>query len=310
MNSVNLELFGLDPKVQKAIQSAQALATSKVPVLIVGETGIGKKTLAKFIHENSSRASKAFAAVDCAAGDDDVANKILGYRDEDSNRFIKGVLENSNGGTVVFTNVDALEEKFQKRIYEIFNQLADYDIDIRIICTTSKNLSKLVGSGRFYRGLYTYIAANQVFLSPLRERIGDLDNILRMTLNELSAGTVAFSDDARNKLLQHYWTHNIAEIKRVLGATLEQFEGDVLMETDLAIGEKKVMSATTDDQHGEGITLMSLKEAEKLLIQKALLHTGENRTQAAKILGVSIRTLRNKINEYRTSGSPYFVNLR
>jgi two-component system response regulator FlrC len=310
MNSVNLELFGLDPKVQKAIQSAQTLAASKVPVLVVGETGIGKKTLAKFIHDNSSRASKTFATVDCSAAADEVANKILGYRDEESNRFIKGVLENSNGGTVVFTNVDSLEEKFQKRIYEIFNQLADYDIDIRIICTTSKNLSKLVGSGRFYRGLYTYIAANQVFLSPLRERIGDLDNILKTLLSELSQGTVVLSDEARNKLLQHYWTHNIDEIKRVLTATLDQFEGDVLLESDLAIGEKKVMNSNSTEQNGEGITLMSLKEAEKLLIQKALLHTGENRTQAAKILGVSIRTLRNKINEYRTSGSPYFVNLR
>ncbi len=310
MNSVNLELFGLDPKIQKAIQSAKNLASSKVPVLIVGEKGIGKKTLAKFIHDNSSRANKIFASVDCSAPAQEVANKILGYRDEESNRFIKGVLENSNGGTVVFTNVDALEEKFQKRIYEIFNQLADYDIDIRIICTTSKNLSKLVGSGRFYRGLYTYIAANQVFLSPLRERLGDLDNILKIVLAELSDNTVTFSDEARNKLLQHYWTHNIAEIKKVLSASLDGFEGQVLHEQDIALGEKKVMNTSANDQVGEGISLMSLKEAEKLLIQKALLHTGENRTQAAKILGVSIRTLRNKINEYRSSGSPYFVNLR
>lgn len=310
MSSINLELFGLDPKVQKALETAKNLSSTKVPVLVVGETGIGKKTLAKYIHENSSRASKTFASVDCSEDPENVANRILGYRDEESNRFIKGILENSNGGTVVFTNVDALEEKFQKRIYEIFNQLADYDIDIRIICTTSKNLSKLVGSGRFYRGLYTLIAANQLFLSPLRERIGDLDNILKMVLSEISEGTVVLSDDARNKLLQHYWTHNIEEIKKVLTATVEEFEGDIILEQDLALGEKKMSSSNAGDQNSDVISLMSLKEAEKLLIQKALLHTGENRTQAAKILGVSIRTLRNKINEYRTTGSPYFVNLR
>lgn len=310
MNSINLELFGLDPKIQKALETAKNLSSTKVPVLIVGETGIGKKTLSKYIHENSSRSSKSFAIVDCADTPENVANKILGYRDEESGRFIKGILENSNGGSVVFTNVDALEEKFQKRIYEIFNQLADYDIDIRIICTTSKNLSKLVGSGRFYRGLYTLIAANQLFLSPLRERIGDLDNILKLLLSEISEGAIVLSDDARNKLLQHYWTHNIAEIKKVLTATVQDLDGEVILEHDLALGEKKILNSHTGEQSSDVISLMSLKEAEKLLIQKALLHTGENRTQAAKILGVSIRTLRNKINEYRTHGSPYFVNLR
>ena len=98
-------------------------------------------------------------------------------------------------------------------------------------------------------------------------------------------------------------------MKAVIEASVNDLSEGVLTDADLQIGEKKTVSMATDSD-GEGIRLMSLKEAEKLLIKKALIHTSENRTQAARLLGVSIRTLRNKINEYRNSGSVYFVNLR
>ena len=111
------------------------------------------------------------------------------------------------------------------------------------------------------------------------------------------------------KVLSHYWTHNVEELKAVIETSLEKLEGDVLDEDQIMIGERRTTSMMSDDE-SEGIRLMSLKDAEKLLIKKALIHTSENRTQAAKILGVSIRTLRNKINEYRTDGNSFFLNLR
>ena len=111
------------------------------------------------------------------------------------------------------------------------------------------------------------------------------------------------------KIVGHYWTHNVKELKAIIESTLQNIEGEVITEELLEIGEKKAVNIISDDD-SEGIRLMSLKEAERLLIKKALVHTSENRTQAAKILGVSIRTLRNKINEYRNEGNSYFVNLR
>ena len=120
---------------------------------------------------------------------------------------------------------------------------------------------------------------------------------------------VEVNPTALQKILSHYWTHNVQELKAVLENSVNNGDGTTLSEADLEIGEKKAVSLITDEDN-EGIRLMSLKEAEKLLIKKALIHTSENRTQAAKILGVSIRTLRNKINEYRGAGNAYFVNLR
>ena len=309
MESVNVELFGKDPKIQKAIALARNVSVSKAPVLIVGEAGVGKKTLASFIHENSTRADQELIYVDCSQSAQQVENAILGFRDEQNGRFTKGALEAANGGTVVLANIDGIEDEFQKRIHQVLSELDDYDIDLRIIATTSKNLSKLVGSGRFYRGLYTYISNNSINLTPLREREGDLEMLAKHFASQASENSIQFEDSAMDKILGHYWTHNVQELKAVIESSVTNCENENLSEADLEIGEKKAVNLINDDD-SEGIRLMSIKEAEKLLIQKALVHTSENRTQAAKILGVSIRTLRNKINEYRNNGSVYFVNLR
>ena len=309
MEAVNLELFGKDVKVMKALSTAKNVSVTKAPVLISGEAGVGKRTLGLFIHQNSSRSDGPLITVDCSQEPQEVENCILGYRDQETGRFHKGALESANGGTVIFSNVDGLEDNFQKRLHSILNELGDYDIDLRIISTTTKNLSKLVGSGRFYRGLYTAISSNSINLTPLRERISDLQMISSHLVNIYSEGRKVIGQEGMNKICSHYWTHNIQELKAIVEASIEKSESDCLESADILIGERRAVSMMSEDD-SEGIRLMSLKDAEKLLIKKALVHTSENRTQAAKILGVSIRTLRNKINEYRQDGSAFFVNLR
>lgn len=312
METINLELFGKDPKIQKALSIARNVAVTKAPVLIIGEIGVGKKSLGTYIHQNSNRADKNMRVVECLSSAQDVENAILGYRDDESGRFIKGALEEANGGTVIFANIDAIEDEFQKRLHKILTELDDYDIDIRIMATTTKNLSKLVGSGRFYRGLYTLVSMNSINLTPLRERPNDLENLTKYFLAiECAKNETTLTIDplAMDKIMSHYWTHNVHELQMVIANSVANAENGVLIEGDLEIGEKKTIGLLNDDD-SEGIRLMSLKDAEKLLIKKALVHTSENRTQAAKILGVSIRTLRNKINEYRSGGSAFFINLR
>lgn len=309
MEAVRFELFGNDPKIQKAVQFAQNVAVTKAPILIVGEVGTGKKTLGQLVHQRSSRAGKEVLIIDCSEDQKTVENKILGYREEETGRFVKGVLETANGGSVIFSNVDCLEESFQKRLHQIFLELADYEIDIRVISTTTKNLSKLVGAGRFYRGLYTYLSGTQISLTPLRERVTDIKTLAQSFANSFTGQEVNISDEAIEKLASHYWTHNIGELKAVIENSIGEEGGNEINVEDLTIGEKKTVNMISEGDD-DGIKLMSLKEAERLLIKKALTHTSENRTQAAKILGVSIRTLRNKINEYRSEGNSYFVNLR
>ena len=311
METIRVELFGTDARVEKALGQARNLSVSKAAVLIVGENGVGKRTLGRYIHENSGRASQAFELVDCSLPAQDVENRILGHRDNITGRFNKGILEAANKGTVVFANIDCLDEEFQKRLHKIINELEDYDIDVRLIATTTKNLSKLVGAGRFYRGLFTIFANNTVSIPALRERQEDLQRLARHFMaeaTETNEESTEIDSIAMDRITSHYWANNIHELKQVIASSINN-NSSLLDESAYELNDKKSVSFMSEDD-SDGVRLMSLKDAEKLLIKKALIHTSENRTQAAKILGVSIRTLRNKINEYRTDGSSYFVNLR
>ncbi len=305
-------MIGTNPKVIKAMETAKTLAKSNVPILIVGESGTGKKNLCQYISTLSSRGERPFFVVDCARDVSDVQNDILGHRDHEG-KFHKGVLEKANGGVVVFSNIDALDESFQKKLYTILNELSDYEIDIRLMATTTKNLSKYVGAGRFYRGLYTFFSASQINLPPLRERKEDIPALTSYFAdkfsNELSLGMVQIDQPVIDKLCNNYWTHNVRELESLLENALRNCQEGVLNVTALEAGERKHDARGTDADE-DGFKLMTLRDAEKMLIKKALIHTSENRTQAARILGVSIRTLRNKINEYRVEGTSYFVNLR
>ncbi len=306
-------LVGNHPKFVKAVEFAKNLSVTKSPVLVVGESGSGKKAFCQFVHSNSARNAGKTLVVDCAQEAKAVENEILGHRDEETGSFNRGVLERANGGSVILANIDALDEKFQKRLYQILQELGDYDLDVRIMATTTKNLSKYVGAGRFYRALYTYFSGSQIVLVPLRERGSDIELLAQHFANNWTTAnekaTISFSEEAKKKICSFYWAHNVAELKSVIENTIANTEDAIIDINAIELGEKKT-EAESNEVDEDGLRLMSLKEAEKLLIKKALIHTSENRTQAAKILGVSIRTLRNKINEYRNNGNNYFVNLR
>ena len=313
MLTQGLILVGNHPKFNTALETAKNVAVTKTPVLISGEAGSGKKALGRYIHQNSARKSARIEIVDCLEDSQTVEKIVLGHRDDESGRFNRGVLEVANGGTVIFANIDALDENFQKRLYTILQELPDYELDVRILATTSKNLSKLVGAGKFSRALYTYFNGAQIDMIALRERGTDVELIARHFINEISSesslGDISLCSEAARKLTDYNWNNNLTELRSFIRKTISNMEGSTLDLQAIEKGERKIefTSVETDE---DGVKLMSLKDAEKLLIKKALVYTSENRTQAAKILGVSIRTLRNKINEYRSEGTSYFVNLR
>lgn len=313
MLSQGLVLVGNHPKFNHALETARNVSVTKTPVLIAGEAGSGKKALGSYIHQNSVRKNGRLEIVDCSFDSATVEKLVLGYRDEDSGKFNRGVLEVANGGTVIFANIDALDDNFQKRLYTILQELPDYELDVRILATTSKNLSKLVGAGKFSRALFTYFSGAQIDMIALRERGTDVELIARHFINEyaseMESGDIQLADEAARKLSDYNWSQNLSELKTFIRKTCSSMESSVLDLQAIENGERKVEFSTSEIDE-DGFKLMSLKDAEKLLIKKALVFTSENRTQAAKILGVSIRTLRNKINEYRSEGTTYFINLR
>lgn len=312
MLTQGLVLVGNHPKFNYTLETARNVAVTKTPILVSGEAGSGKKSLGVYIHQNSARKNGRLEIVDCSMDVIEVEKAVLGFRDE-AGRFNRGVLELANGGTVIFANIDNLDESFQKRLITILQELSDYELDVRVIGTTSKNLSKLVGAGKFLRTLYSFFNGIQIDMPCLKERGTDLELIARHLINQISRQngneSMEISSEAIQKLNEYNWSHNISDLKSFITKAMNNIEGNIFDLNAIEKGESKVeMKLGEIDE--EGLKLMSLKDAEKLLIKKALVYTSENRTQAAKILGVSIRTLRNKINEYRSEGTSYFVNLR
>ncbi len=305
-------IVGTHPKFIKSLETARNVAVTKTPVLICGEAGCGKRTLGHYIHLNSVRKNAAIEVVDCSAEVEEVERRVLGYREADG-RFQRGVLEVANGGTVIFAHIDALDESFQKRLFTILQELPDYELDVRILATTTKNLSKLVGAGKFSRPLLTYFGGAQINLMALRERGTDVELLAKTFTAEWCEETqqqaFTISPEALARLNDQAWNGNVTELRLAVRSAAAQAQ-DCVIDVAAFQTEVKRSEGFTSETDEDGVKLMSLKDAEKLLIKKALVFTSENRTQAAKILGVSIRTLRNKINEYRSEGSQYFVNLR
>ena len=225
METIRVEFFGKDAKSLKVLKFAENVAVTKAPVLITGEVGVGKRTLAKYIHSLSSRKDENILLVDCSQEPQAVEDEILGHRSLETGRFVKGVLETANGGTVVLANVDGISDDFQQRLLQIFYELSDYDIDVRFIATTTKNLSKQVGAGKFYRAFYTYLSGTQIVMTSLRERVGDIQylsrEILKILCEEQDIPIPIIEEEVGKKLLAHYWTHNLGELISVMKTTLE-----------------------------------------------------------------------------------------
>lgn len=305
-------IVGNHPKFTKSLETARNVAVTKTPVLISGEAGCGKRTLGHYIHTHSVRKNQTIEVVDCSSDIAEVERRVLGFREADG-RFQRGVLEVANGGTVIFAHIDALDDNFQKRLYTILQELPDYELDVRVLATTTKNLSKLVGAGKFSRALLTYFGGAQIHLMPLRERGTDVELLanafVKEWCDETQSAAITIAADACARLNDQAWNGNLTELRQSIRAAASQAQEGIL-DVSCFLAEGKRNEGFTLETDEDGVKLMSLKDAEKLLIKKALVFTSENRTQAAKILGVSIRTLRNKINEYRSEGSQYFVNLR
>ncbi len=308
----NFEVLGMSPKYLQTIEFARNVSVTKNPVLIIGESGTGKRTICKYIHQSSARREQPFLIVDCSDTKENVERQVLGFRDE-AGKFHKGVLELGNHGMVVFANIEGLDEIFQRKLYVILNELNDYDLDIRLLATTTKNLSKYVSSGRFNRALFSYFAGTQISVPSLRDRKEDIrvivDYFCKKFAEHYQRPGMVIADSALDLISQSYWSQNYTELAAVIDNIAKNTNITLIDKHAIEETERGTESQGNSDEEGS-LKLMSLKEAEKLLIKKALIHTSENRTQAAKILGVSIRTLRNKINEYRSDGSQFFINLR
>lgn len=331
-----------DQLMIRVLEVAEAVARSEATVLIQGESGTGKELIARFIHASSLRAQQPFVAVNCAALPESLLESELFGHEKGAftgaqNRKI-GKFELAHGGTILLDEVSEMDLALQAKLLRVLQEREvdrvggkdPVQIDVRVLATTNRNLEETVREGKFRADLYYRLNVIPVTLPPLRERKSDVklltEHFMRQYLGEKAP---ALSPEVLEALMNHPWPGNIRELQNAVqrAAILSQGhaprEGDFLLSMNPQVQletfrdnvpavsrleasiEKEMTSATSAESNALGIRSgMTVQEMEKALIFETLRSTGNNRTEAAKLLGISIRTLRNKLHEYRGEEIP------
>ncbi len=300
-------------QMKHVLALAQNIAAARSTVLISGETGSGKEEMAKFIHEKSARVSQSFIAVNCAALPKDLLeSELFGFQKgaftgAHQNRV--GKIEAADGGTFLLDEVCELPLDLQGKLLRVLQEkeiekLGGNEvkkIDVRFLCATNKDLKEMVRLGLFRGDLYYRINVVPLKIPSLRERYEDLEMLtntfIKKVSDENNLSGITIDESGLKKIKCWNWPGNIRELQNVIERSILVSGKTHLKGEDILIdGFQETRSTIL--QPG-----MTVTEAEKILILKTLEHTKENRTQAAKLLGISIRTLRNKLKEYQIEGS-------
>lgn len=269
-----------DPEMKRLVVVAENIATSRATVLITGESGTGKEVLAKLIHEKSPRSTRRLVTINCAA----VPAEAL-----EAELFAK--LELAAESTLLIDEIGELPLLLQAKL------LAPSRLNVRLIATSSRDLPQAIREGRFREDLYYRLNVVPLHVAPLRKRPKDIELLARF-FTEVSShlngkAPKSLSDEALLKMKQWNWPGNVRELENVI-------ERSVILSQTPSLGANDILIAGFEPQAPEWDLSpgMTISEAERRLIMKTLEHTAQNRTQAARLLGISIRTLRNKLHEY------------
>jgi len=308
----SIPIITQDRGVREILHLGGKVAQSKATVLIQGESGTGKELLARYIHEQSQRNRAPFVAVNCASLPETLLeSELFGHEKGAFTGAIArkiGKFELAHRGTILLDEISEMNTFLQAKILRILQEnevdriggTRPIPIDVRVIATTNRDLAAWVESGEFREDLYYRLNVINLTLPPLRERPGDIELLAHHFLGKFAAenGRPArvFSEKAMAWLTIQEWRGNVRELKNSLERAVLVSSQHTL---DLADFSDSPGLAKEPHSGGMEIPSLCLKDMEQKLISKALEKTQGNRTHAAKILGISIRTLRNKLNEYK-----------
>lgn len=314
-----------DPIMDSVIALANKIAPSEASVLITGESGTGKELMANHIHKKSKRSSAQFVAVNCAAIPENLLeSELFGHEKGAFTGAVArriGKFEEANGGSLLLDEVTEMHPRLQAKLLRVIQEreidrvggTQTIPVDVRILATSNRNLEKAVNDNEFREDLFFRLNVVNIAMPPLRERPKDVLTLAKYFAKKYAESNSVdyrpFSQSAEEALKKHSWRGNVRELENtihrsVLLAQGEEIDTDAIM---LNLGEGE----PTDDatavaaaaaSKAENMVGKTVAEVERDLIIGTLEHCLGNRTHAANILGISIRTLRNKLKIYSEEG--------
>ena len=326
----NRDLIWRDESMGHVVKLAQQIAGSDASVLITGESGTGKEVIARYVHARSNRARKPFISLNCAAIPEALLeSELFGHEKGSFTGAIArriGKFEEANGGTLLLDEISEMDIRLQAKLLRaIQERMIDrvggskpVPVDIRIIATSNRNLVDYAREGKFREDLLFRLNVVNLKIPPLRERPSDIQELADYFVKKYSEanGLPArpLSVEARRALSLNRWPGNVRELENtihraVLLTSGEEIGAEGLMTPDGArLGQDSpatvAHAALAAEQVTRSLVGRTVADVERDLILETLKHCLGNRTHAANILGISIRTLRNKLNEYSADGVP------
>jgi len=305
------EILTHDSKMRELIQLAKTVAQSKATILIQGESGTGKELLAQLIHSSSSRSQRPLIAINCAAIPDNLLeSELFGYERGAFTGAISskaGKFELANGGTLLLDEVSELDMRLQAKLLRVIQEgvvdrvggIRPIPVDVRIIAISNRSLSDCVRQGSFREDLFYRLNVVNLTIPALRERICDVEIISKkfIEMNSLKNGKniTGISQEALSFLQSHTWPGNVRELENVI-------ERSVLTSVHQEIQLADIVIERTTSQFDLSLATDQSGDKSWSVIVEALQYHQGNRTHTAKALGISIRTLRNKIADYKRLG--------
>ncbi len=307
-------LLGDSAPIARAREMIAKLARSQAPVHITGESGSGKEVAARLIHNDSARRDQEFVAVNCGAIPENLMeSEFFGYRKgaftgADSDR--DGFLQAADGGTLFLDEVGDLPLAMQVKLLRVIQEkkvrrvgdTAEKSIDFRIISATHKNLSEKVQAGEFRQDLFYRLNVIELKMPPLREIPEDIPSMVTAIITRLSlqsqCDTPTLSDSAFQALTSYDYPGNVRELENILERAMALCDGKSIQKIDLHLTEDPTNVAAEMAINGERTQPLHeyLDGIEREQIMKALEQTRYNKTQAAKILGITFRSLRYRLD--------------
>ncbi len=316
-----------DPATEEVLRLGKQVAASGASILITGESGTGKELLARYVHRHSRRNAQPFISVNCAAIPENLLeSELFGHEKGAFTGAIArriGKFEEASGGTLLLDEISEMDTRLQAKLLRAIQEreidrvggTAPVKIDIRFIATSNRDIQTDVAEGRFREDLLYRLNVVNLHMPPLRERPADIPKLAEYFVKKYSLANDVperpLAPAAREALQRHRWRGNVRELENtmhraVLLASGPEIAADVVMLGEGGLGGSSAASAAPAGAAAQATTSLvgrTVADVERNLILETLTHCLGNRTHAANILGISIRTLRNKLKLYSEDGS-------
>jgi DNA-binding NtrC family response regulator len=305
------KLAGKSKAIQQVFQQIDMVARSDAPVFIQGESGTGKELIAEAIHNNSERSDGPFIKVNCSAIPETLFESTLFGHEKGSFtnaiKTCKGFFEEANGGTLLLDEISEMPISMQAKLLRVLQEgkitrvgsVKEIPVDVRIIATTNRDIKKMIREEKFRSDLFFRLNVFPIKVAPLRHRKEDIPVLITYFIEKFREKYHFNKKEVDKKtletLMRRDWVGNVRQLENLVERAIIYSGKDEILTLEHFSIEQDLDSV---DGNSFDETLMSIAEMEKRLIFNTLKSTNNNRTQAASILDISVRTLRNKIHQY------------